>query len=179
MKKRIFAVMFYVLLTGLLGTELFAQQVQGFAVSGGFEGDLYSMDGLGTGIRFGGDYRFNDLISVGASLLMGADFDKTSVVELGTYFRWYFLRDEENLMRFYKWAPRFHIFVQANFGMSNVTKPKTSEFFPVFGAVAGARIVLGDFSNWNLDLYISGGYPYLVSLGVLVVYRFPLTGVYW
>jgi hypothetical protein len=84
------------------------------------------------------------------------------------------------LIKYYNWASVFHIFLQAEGGAAVFSSEGSfSQSFVMAGLVAGSRIVLSRFGSFYIEPYLRGGYPYIFSIGVLGVYRFPIRGMYW
>jgi hypothetical protein len=159
---------------------LYAQHdVVGLSLSLGLEGSGYSPESMAFGARLSGDYRFGEMLSLGTSFLFCGDGVLTTL-EFSGNVRYYFLRDEESLIRYYSFTSIYHLFVQAEAGAAAFLEENNS-LQPHFmaGLTAGARIALGRFESWYIEPYLRVGYPYIFSMGVLAVYRFPITGVFW
>jgi hypothetical protein len=164
---------------GTLMPVLSAQDVVGFSLSLGLEADGYSPTSMGIGARFGGDYRFGEMLSVGTSGLLATDGALTTL-EISGNLRYYFFRDENSLIKHYSWASIFHIFVQAEGGAAVFFNEDDSVQTRLMGGLAaGSRIALSRFGSFYIEPYLRIGYPYIYSIGVTGVYRFPITGVFW
>jgi hypothetical protein len=158
---------------------LSAQDVVGFSVSLGLEADGYSPTSMGFGVRFGGDYRFGEMLSVGTSGLVVTDGVLTTL-EISVNVRYYLFRDENSLIRHYNWASIFHIFVQAEGGAAVFfTEDDSVQTRLMGGLVAGSRIALSRYGSFYIEPYLGFGYPQIFSVGVMGVYRFPIRGVFW
>jgi hypothetical protein len=74
----------------------------------------------------------------------------------------------------------FHLFLQAEGGAAVFIDEKES-FQPsiMAGIAAGSRIALSRFGSFYIEPYLRVGYPHIFGIGVLGVYRFPITGVFW
>jgi hypothetical protein len=164
---------------GISMPALSAQDVVGFSLSLGLEADGYSPSSMGFGVRFGGDYRFGETLSVGTSGLLATDGDFTTL-EISGNLRYYFFRDENSLIKYYNWASIFHIFVQAEGGAAVFFSEGNSIQTRLMGGIAaGSRIALSRFGSFYIEPYLRIGYPHIFSVGVMGVYRFPITGVFW
>jgi hypothetical protein len=176
----------YVFIVVMLFSGLFigAQDVEGFSMSLGFEGNGYSPpppEALGFGLRLGGDYRFNEMFSVGASAMAASDFGMLATFEFSGILRVYYLRSQENLIQYHEWQPFFHLFAQFSGGAAVLQyyDSKGLKAMPSFSVEAGCRIVFNEYSSWYIEPYIRGGYPVIFGAGILAVYRFPFQGVFW
>jgi hypothetical protein len=166
-------------LRGTAIPALYAQDVVGLSLSLGLEVDGYSPASMGFGVKFGGDYRFGEMLSIGTSSLLVNDGSFTTL-EISGNMRYYFFRDENSLIKNYSWASIFHIFVQAEGGAAVFfSEDNTPQSRLMGGMVAGSRIALGRFGSFYIEPYLRFGYPYIFSVGVVGVYRFPITGVFW
>jgi hypothetical protein len=162
------------------GTQAaYAQDVVGFSLSLGLEGNGYSPESMGFGARLAGDYRFGEMLSIGTSFLFCSD-DVLMTLEFSGNIRYYFLRNEDSLIKHYNWMSVFHLFLQAEGGAAAFIDENNS-LRPHFmaGLVAGSRIALSRFGSFYIEPYVRVGYPHIFGVGVLGVYRFPLTGVFW
>jgi hypothetical protein len=157
----------------------YAQDVVGLSLSLGLEGNGYSPDAMGFGARLAGNYRFGEMLSIGTSFLVCGD-DVLTTMEFSGNVRYYFLRDEESLIKYYNWMSVFHLFLQAEAGAAAFIDENNS-LQPHFmaGLVAGSRIAFSRFGSFYIEPYLRIGYPYIFAIGVLGVYRFPITGVFW
>jgi hypothetical protein len=182
MKKIICLCFFILAVLGAVGIKtpvIYAQDVVGLSLSFGVEGNGYSATGMGFGARLTSDYRFGEILSMGTSILL-CDDKVLTTLEFSGNIRFYFLRDEENLIRFYNLVSTFHIFLQAEGGVAgflndgNFVKPLV-----MAGIAAGSRIALSRYGSFYVEPYLRIGYPHIFSVGVLGVYRFPITGVFW
>jgi hypothetical protein len=177
----------FIFITAFLGasiggafTRLYAQEVEGFSLSLGLEGNSYSPSSMAFGLRWGGDYRFSEMWSIGGSGLVCADSEGLTTLEFSGNIRCYFLRGEENLIKYYNWGSLFHLFLQAEGGASSfIAKDRNIQPQFMAGIAAGSRIALSRFSTFYIEPYVRLGYPYIVSVGIVGVYRFPVKGVFW
>jgi hypothetical protein len=159
--------------------NLYAQDVVGLSLSLGLEGNGYSPTSIGFGARFSGDYRFGETLSIGTSSLLSSDGGFTTL-EFSGNIRYYFFRDENSLIKHYNWSSIYHFFAQAEAGADVFLRDGRSvQVRFMGGAVAGSRIALSRFGTFYVEPYLRVGYPYIFSVGVLGVYRFPITGVFW
>ncbi|MDR0638534.1 MAG: hypothetical protein LBG27_06495 [Spirochaetaceae bacterium] len=161
------------------GIPVYAQDVVGLSLSLGAEGNGYSPTSIGIGARLSGDYRFGEMLSIGTSSLICGDGVLTTL-EFSGNVRYYFLRNEESLIKHYNWASIFHLFLQAEAGAA-VFIDENNSLQPHFMAslVAGSRIALSRFGSFYIEPYVRVGYPHMFGIGLLGVYRFPITGVFW
>jgi hypothetical protein len=157
----------------------YAQDVVGLSLSLGLEGNGYSLTSMGFGFKLSGDYRFGESLSIGTTSLFASD-ESLTTLEFSANIRWYFLRDEESLIKYYNWASVFHLFAQVDGGATVVIRDADQvKPHPMIGLVAGSRIALSRFGSFYVEPYLRVGYPFLFALGVSGVYRFPITGVFW
>ncbi|MDR1230791.1 MAG: hypothetical protein LBK61_05260 [Spirochaetaceae bacterium] len=181
MKKiiRLFALILTVLgATGGAAT-LYAQNAAGFSLWGGAEANGYSPTSAGFGGRIGEDYRFGEQFSFGSSFLLSSDGDFTTL-EFSANLRYYLFRNESSLIKHYNWAAVFHFFVQAEGGAGIfITEDNTPQALLMGGLAIGSRIALGRLSSFYIEPYARIGYPYILGVGVLGVYRFPVKGGTW
>jgi hypothetical protein len=175
----LFVVTFLGSIKGIATPVLYAQDVVGFSLSLGVEANDYSTESMGFGVRFSGDYRFGESLSIGTSSLLCSD-GGFSTLEFSGNMRYYFFRDEASLIKHYNRASIFHFFLQAEGGAAVFFREGNSPQSRLMaGIAAGSRIALGRFSSLYIEPYLRFGYPYIVSIGVLGVYRFPIKGVFW
>ena len=166
------------------GASIFGQDVEGFSLSLGLEGNGYSpppAESIGFGGRLGGDYRFGEMFSIGAGILASTDMGKLAAFEFTGKFRMYLLRSEEDLIKYYMWQPLYHIFLELAGGavVLQYHDLKGLQGKPVISVQAGVRIALNEYTTWYLEPYIRGGYPVIFGIGLMAVYRFPFQGVFW
>jgi hypothetical protein len=182
--KKIISLLLFILAVlgagkGTATTAAYAQDVVGFSLSLGLEGDGYSSTSMGFGVRLAGDYRFGEHLSIGTSSLVSSDTYLTTLEFSGT-IRYYLLRDEDSLIKHYNWASVFHFFLQAEGGA--VVFMADSDFLHadmMLGLATGSRIALSRYGSFYIEPYLRIGYPHLFSIGILGVYRFPIKGVFW
>jgi hypothetical protein len=164
---------------GVGGTAVYAQDVVGFSLSLGVEGNGYSPTSMGFGARVVADYRFGEMLSAGTSILFGFD-EALTTMEFSGNIRYYFLRTEEGLIKYYNWMSIFHLFLQVEGGGAMlIYKDDTLRSYFMAGVVAGSRIALSRFGSFYIEPYLRLGYPHIFGVGVLGVYRFPIKGVSW
>jgi hypothetical protein len=157
----------------------YAQDVVGLSLSLGPEVNVYSPEFVAVGLRARGDYRFGEMLAIGTSFLFCSEKDLTTL-EFSGNVRYYLLRDEASLIKFYNMMSVFHFFLQAEGGAAAFIDEKNS-LQPHFmgGIAAGSRIALDRVGSFYIEPYLRLGYPYIFGVGVVGVYRFPLTGVFW
>jgi hypothetical protein len=181
--KKIISLCFFILaVLGAIGIKIpavYAQDVVGFSLSLGLEGNGYSPTSMGFGAKLVGDYRFGEILSVGTSSLVSNDGVLTTL-EFSGNIRYYFLRDEENLIKYYNLVSTFHLFLQAEVGAA-VFIDEANRLQPhlMVGLAAGSRIALSRYGSFYVEPYLRIGYPHIFGVGILGVYRFPITGVFW
>jgi hypothetical protein len=170
---------------GLRPAPLAAQDVVGFSLSFGPDSNYYNPERACIGVRFSGDYRFGEMLSVGSSALVASDFNEDTsetmeVFEFTGYVRYYLFRDGGNLIRLYTWHSLFHAFIQAEIGVAAfIVKVDNPGPIASLGLTGGVRIALGRFSPFYIEPSVRIGVPYTVGVCFLAVYRFPINGTHW